>query len=376
GRMFRDEQRGGPFKTWVHTHRMEDLGGGQSALVDDVEYELPLGALGDVFGGGFARGKLDATFDYRHAVTRLDLERHARFAGQPRLTVAITGASGLVGTALSAFLSTGGHTVRAVKRVGDGFETSALEGADAIVHLAGAGIADERWTPARKQLLHESRGPMTRRLIASLRTLKQPPKTFISGSATGFYGDRGDEVLTEDSAPGPVGDDGDRFLSRVVIDWESAVQDASALGLREVRLRTGMVISARGGALAKMLPPFRAGVGGPVATGRQWTSWISIEDVLGVVLHALYTPSLHGAVNVVAPTPVTNADLTRSLGHVLRRPAVAPVPVVALRVLYGELAETLAGGQRVRPATLEASGFSFVHPTFEQALRFTLGRTA
>lgn len=374
GRMFRDEQRGGPFRRWIHTHRFEDLGTGHSALIDEIEYELPLGGLGEFAGGWFAEGKLEAAFGYRHAVTRSDLERHARFAGSPPLTIAVTGASGLIGSALVPFLTAGGHTVRAVRRVDGGFDRAALEGADAVVHLAGAGIADERWSTARKRMIHESRGPLTRALIEALRALDKRPAALICGSAVGVYGDRHDEVLTETASPGPRGESGAPFLSAVVADWEEAARGAEALGMREVRLRTGMVVSVRGGALAKMLTPFRAGVGGPTGSGRQWLSWVSIEDVLGAVLHILHAPAVRGPVNVVAPEPVTSTDFARALGGVLSRPAVTPVPAFALKMLFGELAEaTVLAGQRVQPAALEASGFAFTHPTLEGALRFTLG---
>lgn len=375
GKMFRDEQTSGPFARWVHTHRFEDRGDGTSELVDQVEYALPMGALGATFGGGFTRATLERMFAWRHAVTRADLARHALFRDRPRLTVAVTGASGLIGSALGPFLTTGGHAVRPVKRRGSDFDVKALEGADVVVNLAGAGVADERWTPARKALLRDSRIDFTRRLVAAAKASGAQPKVWIQGSAIGVYGDRGDEVLTEASAPGP--DDGSpaAFLSRLCLDWEAAGREAEALGARVVLLRTGLVQAAQGGALAKLLLPFKAGAGGPLGDGRAWQSWISLEDLLGLVLHAAYTGSLSGPVNAVGPRPVRSAEYAKTLGRVLGRPALVPTPGFALKALFGDLATgAILASQRVEPAALAASGFQFVHDSLEAALRATLGR--
>ncbi len=375
GVMFRDEQVSGPFARWVHTHRFEDRGDGTSELVDQVEYALPLGALGSTFGGGFTRATLERMFAYRHAVTRGDLVRHAAFAGRPRLTVAVTGASGLIGSALMPFLTTGGHTVRPVTRTGRDFDATALEGADVVVNLAGAGVADARWTPARKALLRDSRVDYTRRLIAAVKTSGSRPRAWIQGSAIGVYGDRGEEVLTETSTPGP--DDGSpaAFLSRLCVDWEEAGREAEAIGARVVLLRTGLVQSARGGALGKLLLPFKAGAGGPLGNGRAWQSWVSLEDILGLILHAAYSDALAGPVDAVAPHPVTSAEYAKVLGRVLGRPAALPTPGFALKALFGDLATgAILASQRVHPDALVASGFRFAHPMLEDALRFTLGR--
>jgi len=374
GRMFRDEQREGPFSKWIHTHRFEPRPDGTSELVDEVEYELPLGGLGALVGGGFASSTLERMFRYRHALTKADLERHARFADRPRLTVAVTGASGLVGSSLIPFLTTGGHAARGVGRRGAELDPSALEGADAVVHLAGAGVADERWTDARKRLLVDSRVAYTKQLVAALARLDKKPKVLVSASAIGVYGDRGDEVLTEDSAVG--GREGAAgFLAGLCVDWEAAANEARALGVRVVNLRIGLVQSARGGALAKLLTAFKAGAGGPVGSGRQWQSWIAAEDLLGAIHHALFVEALDGPVNAVGPAPVTSAEYAKVLGRVLHRPAVAPLPALALRAMFGELADgALLASQRVLPTKLEASGFSFLSRDLEAALRFTLGR--
>jgi uncharacterized protein len=375
GRMFRDEQTSGPFAKWVHTHRCEPKNDGTSELIDTIEYALPMGAVGSLFGGGFTTGTLERMFAFRQTLTRNDLSRHAVFADRPRLTVAVTGASGLLGSALVPFLTTGGHTVRAVKRTGAEFDASALDGADVIVNLAGAGIADERWSDARKKLLVDSRVDYTRRLIAAVKQSGSKPKVWIQGSAIGIYGDRGDEVLTEDSAVGESGDRAAKFLAKLCIDWEAAGQEAESLGARVVQLRTGIVQSALGGALAKMMPAFKLGAGGPIAGGRAWQSWVSGEDMLGIILFAAYTDSLAGPVNAVAPHAVTSLEYAKVLGRVLHRPSIAPLPGFALRAMFGELAEgALLASTRVEPKKLLAAGFRFLHPMLEDALRFTLGK--
>lgn len=375
GRLFRDEMRSGPFSTWIHTHRFVPVSTGRSVLEDEVQYALPLGALGSAFGGGFARGKLEAAFRYRHALTRADLERHSQFAGTKPLTIAITGASGLLASSLIPFLTTGGHTVRAVKRQGGQLDASAIDGADAIIHLAGAGVADERWSEERKRELVDSRVAYTRQLLDAIRGARRRPSVLVSGSAVGLYGDRGDEVLTEASAPGARSTTGAGFLAGLCVDWETEAEVARTLGLRVVLLRIGVVMTARGGALAKLLPPFKAGAGGPTGPGTQWMSWISSEDLIGAIHHALLTDTLSGPVNAVAPNPVTSKDFAKTLGGVLSRPAIAPLPSFALKAMFGEMAEaTILAGQRAQPDALQRSGFRFLHPTLEDALRFTLGR--
>jgi hypothetical protein len=242
----------------------------------------------------------------------------------------------------------------------------ALAGIDAVVHLAGEPIA-QRWTSARKEAIRESRVRGTELLARTIAGMDRRPNVLLSGSAVGYYGDRGDEILDEQSAPGSD------FLAGVVREWEDATRLATDAGVRVVRLRSGVVLSPRGGALERLLVPFRLGIGGPIGSGDQWMSWISLHDQLRAIEYALTSTTLTGAVNLVAPNPVTNAQFAATLGRVLTRPALVPVPGFALELLYGEMARaTILSGQRVLPKALVRSGFEFVHSTLEQALRFEL----
>jgi len=298
------------------------------------------------------------------------------------VTVAVSGASGLIGAALVSSLEAQGHrAIRLVRRMprpdedalrwdpSTGVLTPAGPSvADAVVHLAGDSILGLRWTAEKKRRIRESRTTATRLLVETLTRLTNPPAVLVCASGIGYYGSRGDEVLTEDSRPGTG------FLADLARDWEAATATAIARGLRVVNLRLGVVLSARGGALATMLTPFRMGLGGVIGDGAQWMSWIALDDVIGAIRHALTTDALRGPVNTVAPAPVTNADFTRTLGRVLGRPTLIPLPAFAARLALGEMADELAlVSQRVMPARLLASGFAFRRPTLEDALRAALG---
>jgi uncharacterized protein (TIGR01777 family) len=240
---------------------------------------------------------------------------------------------------------------------------------DAVVHLAGENIAGGRWTAARKEEIRRSRVEGTRRLSESLARLTRRPKVLVSASAVGFYGNRGDEILKEDIAPGSD------FLAQVCRDWEAATDPASRAGIRVVHLRSGMILSPVGGALKKMLLPFKLGAGGRIGSGTQYVSWIAIDDTIGVIHHAIVTESLQGPVNGVAPTPVSNAEFTRTLARVLSRPAIAPMPAFAARLAFGEMADALLlASQRVMPTRLQATGYQFRYPELERALRHLLSR--
>lgn len=378
---FMDHQVSGPFSRWVHSHVFESDGPGQCILTDRIEFQLPADPVGNALGSRFVLGELDRVFSYRHAILRQDLETHREGPAQP-LRIAITGASGLAGSALSSFLTTCGHQVLPLvrRKAGPGeiswkpsegyIDEAALEGIDAVIHLAGENIG-QRWTPSVRRRIVDSRLQGTRLLAEALARLRRPPRVLLAASAMGYYGDRGDEILDE-SAPMGTG-----FLPEICAQWEACAEPASRAGIRVVHLRFGNILSPAGGALAKMLPAFRAGVAGPLGGGGQWMSWISIEDVIAGVNFLLAHPTLSGAVNLSAPAPVTNRDFTRVLARTLHRPAFIPVPAAALRLLFGrEMADgTVLASTRVAPARLLAAGYRFRHPELEGALAFLLGRT-
>ena len=298
------------------------------------------------------------------------------------MNILVTGASGLIGTALVSSLASSGHEVTRLVRgqppseertarwdpMAGTIETGAIEGVDAVVHLAGENIA-ERWTPAKKAKIRDSRVKGTQLLCETLTRLSSPPKTLVSASAVGYYGDRGDVILTEDSPPGQG------FLSEVCRAWEAATAPARQHGIRVVQLRLGVVLSANGGALAKILPPFRLGLGGVLGSGQHYMSWIALDDAVGAIQHAIATDALQGPTNAAAPRAVTNQEFTKTLGKVLGRPTAIPLPAFAARLMFGEMAdEVLLASARIQPTKLVASGYQFRYPELEGALRHVLAR--
>ncbi|NQT37133.1 MAG: TIGR01777 family protein [Planctomycetes bacterium] len=299
------------------------------------------------------------------------------------MRILISGSTGLIGSALVSALQTDGHEVhRLVRRHADAagpnvfwdpangkINSAALEGFGAVVHLAGENIAGGRWTRARMTRIRDSRVDSTRLLAGSLAQLRQPPEVLLSASAIGIYGNRPGEELSEKSTPG------EGFLADVCRQWEAAAQEAAGAGIRVVALRFGMVLAGGGGALAKMLPPFRLGLGGPVGSGRQEVSWIAVDDAVAAAVHLLGDSTTSGPVNLVAPRPVTNRRLAKSLGRVLHRPALMPLPALAARIVLGRMAdELLLASQRVVPRRLLEAGFQFNHPELDAALRYLLDR--
>jgi len=354
---------------WRHTHRYSDAGRGTTRVHDIVDTTVPAALL-------------RSTFAYRHRQLAEDMAAHAdaAAAGARALTIAITGSSGLVGTALGAFLSTGGHRVIRLVRgdpVSDGERrwvpsqpaSDLLDGVDAVIHLAGESIAG-RFTAAHRRAIRDSRVEPTRRLAEVAAATGGRLKTFISASAIGFYGyDCGDTVLDEE------GPRGDGFLAEVVADWEGATAPAADAGLRVVRVRTGIVQAAAGGTLKLLRPLFAAGLGGRLGDGQQWLSWIGIDDLLDIYYRAIYDDRLTGAVNAVAPDPVRNSDYTRALAATMHRPARLPVPSIGPRLLLGRqgAAELAEADQRVSPATLLKLGHRYRQPTVQDALAHQLG---
>jgi len=297
------------------------------------------------------------------------------------MKILISGASGLVGNALSRRLRAEGHTVVRLVRPGGTpsagdvawdpmaatVDLSAMESADAVIHLSGASVGDGRWTPARKALLRSSRIDSTRVLVDSLARLRQKPSVFVCASATGYYGDRGDEILTESSEPGTD------FLSLLARDWEAEATRAKSSGIRTVLLRFGVILSATGGALPRMLMPFKFGVGGRFGSGKQWLSWLTLEDAVEIARLAIVDERLAGPVNVVAPNPLRNAEFTRLVASALHRPAIFSAPAFALRLALGEMAgPLLLSSQRAIPEKLLAAGYQFRSDDFSSALRAML----
>jgi len=377
---FIDEMLVGPFARWVHRHGFHGTVEG-AELRDEIDYQVRGGALAQRLAEPWIASMLERDFAYRHQLLRLDLERHRAFRDQPRWRVAITGGTGMIGRQLGAFLATGGHQVHLITRnprpkstdigwdpSGRRLDSAALEGLDAVIHLAGEPIAG-RWTSGHKNRIMRSRVEGTLLLSQALASLKRPPRVLVSSSAIGFYGHREQELLFETSPSGTG------FLAEVCRGWEAATAPAEQAGIRVVQVRTGLVLTPAGGALASMLLPFSLGLGGPVGSGRQFWSWISSDDLLAVFHHALGVQDLRGPVNAVAGT-CPNRDFVRTLGRVLGRPAVLPMPSVVVRAVLGEMGEELLlAGARVVPEQLRQSGFRFHHADLESALRHVLGRT-
>ena len=301
------------------------------------------------------------------------------------MRILISGSSGLIGSAISVALTRDGHTVGRLARptrgafaqtgdvlwdpVAGAFDAASADGVDAVVHLAGASIAGGRWTAARKRLLRTSRIEATRDLVGSLGALERPPRIFLGASAIGYFGDRGDESLDENSAPGMD------FLATLTQDWEREQAAAVGFGARVVSMRFGIVLAKNGGALPRMATPFKFGAGGRLGSGRQWMSWIALRDVVGIAKFALDNDALAGPLDAVAPEPARNADFTRALAEVLHRPAIFPAPAFALRLALGEMAGALLlSSQRVFPRRLEQSGYKFAQTDLRAALREALGR--
>ncbi len=380
GRQFVDEQVRGPFPRWVHTHSFADAGAGACTMEDRIACTLPMGALGRLAGGGMLDRDLARMFAFRHRRTAGDLARHARFGGLGSQHIAISGASGLVGRNLRAYLGGAGHDVLPMVRGNAGtgeiawnpaagtLDAAALEGLDGVVHLAGESLSAGRWTPEVKARILGSRAQGTRVLCEALAKLGRPPRVLVSASAIGWYGDGGEAALDESSPAGKG------FLPEVCKAWEDATEPARAAGIRVVCLRIGVVLAAKGGALARMLTPFKLGLGGPLGSGHQMLSWIALDDLLGIIEAALWDPALSGPVNATAPEPVSQAVFARTLGRVLGRPAFAPLPGAVVRLAFGEMGQALLlDGAKVLPARVLESGFAYLTPNLEGALKAELG---
>ncbi|MBL6732925.1 MAG: TIGR01777 family protein [Candidatus Poseidonia sp.] len=388
GEVFNDVMEKGPFGAWDHEHRFVPVTTTTCELVDTVNWRLPFHPLTFWTAPITVKGRLNQMFAYRTARVESDLNRIMKTAHLPRQRILISGSTGLIGMQLCAYLAAAGHHITRLVRPTTVLPSDAqgddtvvwndrtgeiisgdLNGFDTVIHLAGAGIGDRRWNAKRKDEIVSSRTVPTANLVAKLVSLDRPPKAFLCGSAIGFYGNRGDERLDEASAPGT------NFLAETCVAWEAAAQPALDAGIRTVFMRTGIVTTPMGGALQKLLLPSKFGAGGPAGGGKQFYSWISLADQVYAIDHLMMTETCEGVYNLTAPEPVTQKVYAKTLGRVLRRPAFAPAPGFALRLLLGEMAQALVlDGQRVLPRRLLESGYEFEHADLETCLRQCLGR--
>ena len=381
GVMFRDVLERGPFAKWNHTHRFLDTPQG-AQLEDHIEYALPGQAMLPAWVKAKVHHALDRVFRYRHATLRDDLQLHQRASSQP-LRILISGASGVLGSALKPLLTTGGHEVWTLVRRQPNrnrqeiywnpecstLNLSGLPPFDGVIHLAGDNIGEGRWTDGKKRRVVDSRVQGTSLLARTLAALPVRPKVLLSASAVGFYGNCLDCCMREEDSAGTD------FISDVCSLWEHSARPAEQAGIRTVFMRIGVVLSPQGGALSRLLATSALGFSSRFGSGDQFISWIGINDMAGAILHALTCESLEGPVNIAAPEPVTNARLMHTLAEVMRRPLLPPVPATLLKTLYGQMAsEVLLGGCRVTTDKLQNSGYRFRHADLKTALQHLLGK--
>ncbi len=382
-RFFSDIQIRGPFAVWRHSHRFSAETGTAAAYEDIIEYALPFPGHLFEFTDRIIQQKLHRIFRYRHATLAADLTAHLPAPNSGPMTILISGGSGLIGASLIPYLTTGGHRVvrlvRRQPRLGQDeifwdpsagrLDAKRLGDIDAVIHLSGENIGQGRWTAEKKRKIIESRTKTTALLSETIAALPHPPKVFASASAIGYYGNRGDAVMTEADDPG------DDFISDVCRKWENAAAPVQDNGIRTVFLRIGIVLTPAGGALKKLLIPFRMGLGGKIGDGDQYMSWISMNDAISAIRYCIATPDIEGPVNIVSPNSIANRELAATLGRVLSRPARFPVPKQAIEMAFGEMGrETVLSSARVLPARLTHTGYRFRHPDLETALRHVLGK--
>ncbi|MFO7557739.1 MAG: TIGR01777 family oxidoreductase [Desulfobacterales bacterium] len=382
-KFFQDRQIRGPFTEWVHSHRFEPDGENACLLEDHIKYKLPFHFISGFPSKRIIQKKLERIFTYRHQIIQRDISLHLKNKSDKPLTIIVTGASGVIGSTLVPFLTTGGH--RVIRLVRNRSESSpdellwdplsgflnadSIEEIDAVIHLAGENIGSGRWTPEKKKKIIESRVKGTELVVKKLSSLRKPPKVIICASAIGYYGDRGNNILNENDECGAD------FTSSVCRLWEKAAHPARERNIRTVFLRIGIVLTPLGGALKRLLLPFKLCVGGKIGNGSQYMSWIDMEDVLGSIYHILKNEAIEGPVNIVAPNPVTNTEFTKTLGKVLARPALFTIPSAAIKMAFGEMGqEILLASTRVMPEKLLKTGYRFNTPCLETALRQMLGR--
>ena len=378
-KFFKDIQAKGPFAQWEHSHYFTE-NDGFTTVKDHVDYKLPLHPLAMAVAGKFVKSKLERMFRYRENVCRNDIEFYSEYNPKPK-TIVVSGSSGVLGSSLIPFLQTQGHKVIRLIRdksklcIGDvcwnpnaGIIEEKFENADVVIHLTGEPIGEGRWTDLKKHEIVDSRVKSTALLASTLSQMKNPPKTFICASAIGFYGNRGDAVITEKDRHG------DDFISKVCSKWEQAAKPAADAGIRTVFMRIGVVLTPAGGALERMALPFSLGIGPIFGSGRQYMSYISMDDVLYATSHIIETESLSGPVNLTSPYAMTNRDFSDTLAHYFNRPRFLKIPSFALLRMYGQMGkEVLLSGANVYPEKLLSSGFRFRYPTLADTLTHELG---
>lgn len=382
-RFFSDIQIRGPFAVWRHSHRFSSETQTATAYEDVIEYALPFPGHFFEFTDHIIHQKLGRIFNYRHATLAADLKDHLADPRDRPMTVLVSGGSGLIGRTLIPYLRTGGHRVvqmvRRQPRFGQDeifwdpstgrLDAAKLRGIDAVIHLSGENIGKGRWTAEKKRRIIQSRTKSTALLAETIAALPDPPKVFACASAIGYYGNRGSAVMAEADDPGSD------FISDVCRKWEDAAAPVQKSGVRTIFLRIGIVLTPAGGALGKLLVPFRMGIGGKISDGNQYMSWIGMDDAISAIRHCIRTPGLAGPVNIVSPNPVPNREFTDILGRVLSRPTLFSVPKTVIELAFGEMGrETVLSSTRVVPARLSDSGYRFRHPDLESALRHLLGR--
>lgn len=377
---FKDRQNSGPFSLWEHSHDFEESDG-ITTITDSVEYRLPLHALTEPFAGWFVRNKLNKMFAYRQNVSKNDIEILNEYMPEPK-TIVVSGASGVVGTELIPYLQTQGHKIIRLIRnekelcIGDvcwnpnaDIIEDKFEGADVVIHLAGEPIGNENWSNEKKLSIVDSRTRSTSLLAKTIANMDKPPKLLICASAIGFYGDRGDEELNEDSETGKD------FISHVCFHWERATKAAEDRGIRVVHLRIGVALTPAGGALERMVTPFNIGLGMILGSGQQYLSWVAIDDVLYAMTHIMETESLSGPVNLTSPNQVRMKEFSNKLAEIMRRPRFFRVPEWLIKTVYGQMGkEVILSGAKVNPKKLLESGFRFRYPLLDDALMHLLGR--
>tara|TARA_Y100001960_G_C14726705_1_gene855323 strand:- start:494 stop:1942 length:1449 start_codon:yes stop_codon:yes gene_type:complete len=383
-RQFADILIKGPFSYWKHIHKIEPQNEDTCILEDEIEYSMHGGIIGNILGGPIVKNLLQKMFTYRHNVLRSDLRSHSRHQPDDVTKILISGSTGLIGQALSSYLSTGGHqVVRLVRNsnlndegtifwdpLNHIIDSESLEGFDYVIHLAGENVGESRWTKKKKARISDSRINSTKFLAESLSNLKCPPKALLCASATGYYGDAGNDLLNEQSP------NGTGFLAQVVDEWERSTRSATDQGIRVVNLRFGVVINPMGGALKKLLMPFKLGFGGKIGHGKQYMSWISLDDAICAIHHLMIHSTVEGPINIASPNTVTNEEFTKQLGTSLRRPTVATIPAFIIKIMFGQMGkETILASTRVDSTKLSQSGYAYIFPRIEEALEHYLGKS-